>query len=110
MRYRGISIKNVVESIVPITRFNRGEASKVFEEVGQYGVKVVVKKNVPACVLMKPEQYDAMVEALEDYALYVEARKRDDLAVDERPLSADAVMALLQISSEEMTHAEVDIE
>jgi len=110
MRYRGISIKNVVESIVPITRFNRGEASKVFEEVGQYGVKVVVKNNVPACVLMKPEQYDAMVEALEDYALYVEARKRDDLAVDERPLSADAVMALLQISSEEMTRAEVDIE
>jgi len=110
MRYRGISIKNVVESIVPITRFNRGEASKVFEEVGQYGVKVVVKNNVPVCVLMKPEQYDAMVEALEDYALYVEARKRDDLAVDERPLSADAVMALLQISSEEMTHAEVDIE
>jgi len=110
MRYRGISIKNVVESIVPITRFNRGEASKVFEEVGQYGVKVVVKNNVPVCVLMKPEQYDAMVEALEDYALYVEARKRDDLAVDERPLPADAVMALLQISSEEMTHAEVDIE
>ena len=110
MRYRGISIKNVVESIVPITRFNRGEASKVFEEVGQYGVKVVVKNNVPACVLVKPEQYDAMVEALEDYALFVEARRRDDMALEERPLSAGAVMNLLQISSEELANTEVDIE
>jgi PHD/YefM family antitoxin component YafN of YafNO toxin-antitoxin module len=110
MKYRGISIKNVMESIVPITRFNRGEAGKVFEEVSQYGVKVVVKNNVPACVLVKPEQYDAMMEALEDYALYVEAQKREAAHAQASALSSDATKELLGISAEALDNIEVDLE
>ena len=110
MRYRGFPIRNVVDSIVPITRFNRGEAGKVFEEVDQYGVKVVVKNNVPACILMKPEQYDAMMEALEDYALYIEARNREEQALSEPNMSADSLKALLQITPGELDDVEVDIE
>ena len=108
MKYRGISIKNVMETIVPITRFNRGEAGKVFEEVSQYGVKVVVKNNVPACVLVKPEQYDAMMEALEDYALFVEAQKREEAHLKESDLSSDATKQLLGISAEALANIEVD--
>lgn len=70
------SIKNIINSIVPITRFNRGEAGKIFEEVSESGVKVVLKNNVPACVLVEPERYEEMVESLEDFALYFEAEKR----------------------------------
>lgn len=109
MRYQGVPIKNVMDAIVPITRFNRGEAGKVFEEVSQYGVKVVVKNNVPACVLVKPEQYDAMMDALEDFALYVEAQKRNDVA-EETSMSTETLMKQLGISRDEIHEAEVDIE
>ena len=109
MRYQGVPIKNVMDAIVPITRFNRGEAGKVFEEVSQYGVKVVVKNNVPACVLVKPEQYDAMMDALEDFALYVEAQKRSDVA-EEASMSTESLMKQLGISRDEIHEAEVDIE
>lgn len=40
------------------------------------GIKIVLKNNTPTCVLMKPSAYEAMVEALEDYALYFEAEQR----------------------------------
>jgi antitoxin StbD len=70
------SLKSVMNSIVPITRFNRGEASKIFDEVSEIGVKIVLKNNVPACVLVNPERYEEMVEMLEDYALFFEAEKR----------------------------------
>jgi len=33
MNNENISIKDVMGSIVPITRFNKGEASKIFDEV-----------------------------------------------------------------------------
>lgn len=33
------SIKGLMDSIVPITRFNRGEASKIFDEVNDQGLR-----------------------------------------------------------------------
>ena len=38
-----ISVSSVLNAIVPISRFNRGEANKIFEEVSQNGFKIVVK-------------------------------------------------------------------
>ena len=64
---------NILDVTVPISRFNKGEASKIFDEVRKTGSKVVLKNNDPVCVLMSPEKYRAMVDELED-------RKRYDLA------------------------------
>lgn len=52
------------------------KTSKIFDEVSENGVKVVLKNNVPVCVLVKLEGYEEMVEVLEDYALFFEAEKR----------------------------------
>ena len=41
-----------VEKIIPINRFNRGEAGKIFKEVKSGGVKYVFKNNLPECVLL----------------------------------------------------------
>lgn len=50
------------DKLIPITRFNHGEASRIFEEVKQSGVKVVVKNNKAICVLISPEQYSEILE------------------------------------------------
>ena len=71
-----ISILNIMNSMVPISRFNKGEASKIFDEVESSGTKIVVKNNQPACVLLSPAQYESLMEMLSDSLLYTEAEKR----------------------------------
>ena len=66
----------LMNSMVPITRFNKGEASRIFDEVAAGGTKIVVKNNKPACVLMSPEQYTELMELLSDYILLDEAERR----------------------------------
>ena len=37
-----MSVVGMMNSMIPITRFNKGEASKIFEEVELTGTKIVV--------------------------------------------------------------------
>jgi len=71
-----ISLRNALDSVVPITRFNRGEASKIFDELQESGCKVVVKNNIPTCVMLTPERFKAMVDMIEDEALLTIAEAR----------------------------------
>ena len=43
-----MSVVNMMNAMVPITRFNKGEAAKIFDEVETTGTKIVVKNNRPA--------------------------------------------------------------
>ena len=38
-------MRDLMESVVPISRFNKGEAGKIFEEVAKSGTKIVVKNR-----------------------------------------------------------------
>ena len=67
---------SVLNMTIPITRFNKGEANKVFDEVRQSGFKVVLKNNAPACVLLSPAKYKEMIDELEDSRLYALAAER----------------------------------
>ena len=60
---------DLLDSIIPISRFNKGEANKIFSEVKKNGVRIVVKNNVPECVLISPKDYQQMMEAYEDTVL-----------------------------------------
>ena len=73
-------------------------------------MKIVLKNNVPVGVLIAPEQYEAMVEMLEDYALYIEAEKRMKNAEGKRPRTHEEVMRSLGISDSDLDDVEVDIE
>ena len=95
-----MSVLNVMKSIVPITRFNKGEASRIFEEVQASGPKIVMKNNRPACVLMSPEKYESLMEMLSDYILREEAERR--LVSSEETLSQNEVMKSLGISQAEL--------
>ena len=67
---------NILDSIVPISRFNKGEANRIFTEVKNDGIRIVVKNNTPECVLISPKDYQALVERYEDALLMAEAKKR----------------------------------
>ena len=71
-----MSVMGVMRSIVPITRFNKGEANRIFDEVESSGTKIVMKNNRPACVLMSPEKYEVLMEMLSDYIMQEEAEER----------------------------------
>lgn len=110
MKQPSMSVKNIRDTLVPITRFNKGEANKVFDEVNKHGVKIVLKSNTPVCVLVKPDQYDSMIEALEDYALFFEAEKRMANASNTGFISNEQLMSDLGITDSDLDDTEVEFE
>ena len=68
---------NILDALIPISRFNKGEANKIFEEVRSSGFKIVVKNNVPTCVLLTPERYQEMVDMIDDQYLLALAEERE---------------------------------
>lgn len=61
--------------LIPITRFNRGEASRIFEEVRENGVRIVAKNNQAVCVLISPEQYSEILSMVESIKSQIEQYK-----------------------------------
>lgn len=102
---------NILNSIVPISRFNKGEANKIFDEVKASGFKVVLKNNTPSCVLLSPKMYEEMIEQLEDYRLILEAQERYTHANIEQTISHDDLLKELEISSDDLKkYHDVEIE
>ena len=67
---------DVLNRLVPITSFNKGHASKIFERARSAGPLFVLKNNAPEAVIVSPEDYERMSEAEENYALLLEAAER----------------------------------
>ncbi len=105
-----MSVVNMMNAMVPITRFNKGEAAKIFDEVESTGTKIVVKNNRPACVLISPTQYEMLMEILSDYALYAEAEKRMAVNNDAENLPHEEMLRELGLTDADLADVEVDIE
>ena len=106
-----LSIKNALDSLIPISRFNRGEAGKIFEEVNEDGVKVVIKNNVPACVLLSVDRFRQIADTLDEYALFLEAERRMSSCDEAALLSHEEVLREFAMSEAELEAApEVEIE
>jgi len=71
-----VQTAEIMRSMVPVSRFNKGEASKIFDEVAKSGMRIAIKNNKPACVLLSPERYESLLEEIEDLELMIEAEKR----------------------------------
>jgi len=65
-----------MDALVPISRFNRGEANKIFDEVHETGCKIVLKNNTPTCIMLSPERYQEMVDMMDDQYLLAVAEER----------------------------------
>ena len=70
-----VSVSGVLNSFVPISKFNKGEAHKIFDEVKQNGYGIVVKNNSPTCVLITPEIYEEMMEIIDKYNSMMEVEE-----------------------------------
>ena len=104
-----VYIGNILNSIIPISRFNKGEAGKIFEEVSESGTKIVVKNNKPTCVLITPEKYEEMMETIENYYLLEEVDKRIKYAQNTDFVNQDEIMKEFNITKEDLEDIEVEI-
>ena len=59
--YDSLTASKMLKAFVPISRFNKGEAGKIIEEVKRDGIKVVVKNNAPECVMITVEYFERLV-------------------------------------------------
>ena len=100
---------NILNSLVSITQFNRGQASRIFDRLRTERQLVVLKNNLPAAVILSPEEYTRLTEAEEDYQLLLLARER--LAGDnlKNAIPEQDVLSGLGITEEEIAQAE-DVE
>ena len=101
---------NILNSLIPITQFSRGQASRIFERLRNESRLFVLKNNQPAAVILSPAEYSRLSEIEEDYALLLEAAKR--IENNELPTSSmEDVMKELGISNAELSSIEdVEIE
>jgi PHD/YefM family antitoxin component YafN of YafNO toxin-antitoxin module len=67
---------DTLDSIVPISLFNKGQASKIFDRLKTARELIVVKNNQPAAVLVAPEEYQQLQEAQENLYLLELAQER----------------------------------
>ncbi len=68
--------QDVLNSLVPITQFNRGQASRIFDRLHQEDMLIVLKNNQPTAVIMSPVEYSRLNEIEENYYLLLEAMRR----------------------------------
>jgi len=101
---------NILNSLVPITQFNKGKASKIFDRVKTERQLVVLKNNAPSAIILSPEEYERLSEIEENYYLLslAESRLNNNSA---KSISADEFMRELGITQEDVDNAEdVEIE
>ena len=96
--------------IVPITRFNKGESGKIFDEVSRNGIGIVMKNNHAECILLSPAAYDEMVEAIEDSYWMALAKARENIHTG-KPVSMEKVASMFGITEDDIKGApDVEIE
>lgn len=100
-----------LQSLVPISQFNKGQAAKIFDRLHSEKELIVLKNNQPSAVILSLEEYTRLTEIEEDYFLLLEANRRIEENGDKKTVSLDSVMDHLGISKEELLDAkDADIE
>lgn len=100
-----------LNSLVPITQFNKGQASRIFDRLNTEKQLIVLKNNVPSAVIISPDEYIRLSEIAEDYYLLLEAQKRLENNNGKKALSFEEVIQNFGISESDIEKAEdLDIE
>ena len=95
---------DILDSLVPITQFNRGQASRIFDRLHNENQLIVLKNNQPAAIILSPSEFQRLSEIEEDYTLLLEATRR--LKEDSSSTSSrEEVMSELNISEADLAAA-----
>ena len=100
-----------LQSLVPISQFNKGQAARIFDRLHSEKELIVLKNNQPSAIILSPEEYKRLTEIEEDYILLLEAYKRLEENGNKKTISFDSLMDDLGITEEELSNMEdVNIE
>ena len=95
---------DILDSLVPITQFNRGQASRIFDRLHNENQLIVLKNNQPAAIILSPSEFQRLSEIEEDYTLLLETTRR--LKEDSSSTSSrEDVMSELGISEADLAAA-----
>lgn len=106
-----LNAQAVLNSFVPVSRFNKGEASQIISEVKNDGIKFVVQNNAPECVILSLKSYQKILEDLEDAELAAIAFERE--AKKSRTIPFEKILAENGISQSDLdavSDSEIEIE
>ena len=98
------SVTKLLNGLIPITQFNRGQASRIFDRLQSEKRLIVLKNNQPAAIILSPEEYARLTDLEEDYSLLQQALKRLSESADQS-LTMSEVMKALHITEEELAFA-----
>ncbi|MDF2513603.1 MAG: hypothetical protein K0S04_3469 [Herbinix sp.] len=102
---------NMLNSLISITQFNKGQASKIFDRLRTERQLIVLKNNQPSAIILSPEEYARLSEIEEDYLLLLQANERLANNTGKPSVPFHSVLNNLGISEQEICEAEdIDIE
>jgi PHD/YefM family antitoxin component YafN of YafNO toxin-antitoxin module len=96
---------SLLQSLIPISQFNKGQAAKIFDRLHSEKELIVLKNNQPSAIILSPEEYFRLTEIEEDYYLLLEANKRIEEGSGVT-IPMDSVMKNLGISEDELLEME----
>lgn len=100
-----------LRSLVSISQFSKGQATQVFDRLKNEPQLVVLKNNVPAAILLSPDEFSRLAEIEENYRLLMLAQERLAGSNLEGARNEVDVMESLGITEEDVDAAEdVEIE
>lgn len=102
---------NLLQSLVPISQFNKGQASRIFDRLSSEKELIVLKNNQPSAVILSPEEYTRLTEIEENYTLLMEANARLEANADRPTISLNEVLNKIGITEtevDEMEDVEID--
>ena len=65
-------MQQLLKSFIPVTQFNRGKASQIFDRLHKETRLIVLKNNKPSAVILSPAEYERLTQIEEDFELYAE--------------------------------------
>lgn len=102
---------DMLRSLVSVTQFNKGQASKIFDRLKNEKHIVVLKNNAPSAIILSPEEFERIIEIEENYKLLLEANERMEKSNLENNISLKEVLNELDLTDEDIENAEdVEIE
>lgn len=76
--YDNVVAAKMIHAFVPISRLNKGEAGKIIDEVKADGVRVIIKNNVPECVMVSVDEFDRMTTYLSLPVKIVQTKEEEE--------------------------------
>lgn len=99
-------IQQLLNSFIPVTLFNRGKASQIFDRLHKENRLIVLKNNQPSAIILSPTEYDRLTEIEEDYILMMEAQSRLEKNSNKKGLSEQQVIKDLGLTEDDIENAE----